>query len=96
MLDPLRTINHRLRGRNLLTALDLVAQRLLMPYPPAVIGASSQGRRRPNSARGLRSGIVLVTAHPGLDYAALAQRSSLFIDLRGVTRGVRLDNLVRL
>ena len=38
--------------------------------------------------------VVLVTAHPGVDYAALAERSSLFIDLRGVTRGVRLDNLV--
>ena len=40
--------------------------------------------------------VVLVTAHPGVDYAALAERSSLFIDLRGVTRGVRRDNLVRL
>ena len=40
--------------------------------------------------------IVLVTAHPGVDYAALAERSSLFVDLRGVTRGVRLQNLVRL
>jgi UDP-N-acetyl-D-glucosamine dehydrogenase len=40
--------------------------------------------------------VVLVTAHPDVDYAALAERSSLFIDLRGVTRGVRLDNLVRL
>ena len=40
--------------------------------------------------------IVLVTAHPGIDYAALAAQSSLFIDLRGVTRGVEVDNLVRL
>ena len=40
--------------------------------------------------------VVLVTAHPGIDYAALAERSALFIDLRGVTRGVRLENLVRL
>jgi UDP-N-acetyl-D-glucosamine dehydrogenase len=40
--------------------------------------------------------IVLVTAHPDLDYAALADRGTLFIDLRGVTRGVRLENLVRL
>ena len=40
--------------------------------------------------------VVLVTAHPGVDYASLAERSALFIDLRGVTRGVRLDNLVRL
>jgi UDP-N-acetyl-D-mannosaminuronate dehydrogenase len=40
--------------------------------------------------------IVLVTAHPGIDYAALAERGALFIDLRGVTRGVKLENLVRL
>jgi UDP-N-acetyl-D-glucosamine dehydrogenase len=40
--------------------------------------------------------VVLVTAHPGLDYAEIADRSSLFVDLRGVTRGVHVDNLVRL
>jgi hypothetical protein len=39
---------------------------------------------------------VLVTAHPGLDYATLATQSALFIDLRGVTRGVDVANLVRL
>jgi UDP-N-acetyl-D-glucosamine dehydrogenase len=40
--------------------------------------------------------VVLVTAHPDVDYAALAERSALFVDLRGVTRGLRLENLVRL
>lgn len=40
--------------------------------------------------------VVLVTAHPGLDYADLATRSSLFVDLRGVTRGLQVENLVRL
>ena len=40
--------------------------------------------------------VVLVTAHPGIDYSGLVERSSLFVDLRGVTRGVRLDHLVRL
>ena len=40
--------------------------------------------------------VVLVTAHPELDHASLAERSALFVDLRGVTRGVRADNLVRL
>ena len=40
--------------------------------------------------------VVLVTAHPGVDYAAVALRSALFIDLRGVTRGVEVENLVRL
>jgi len=40
--------------------------------------------------------IVLVTAHPGIDYRELAARSGLFVDLRGVTRGVKTENLVRL
>jgi UDP-N-acetyl-D-glucosamine dehydrogenase len=40
--------------------------------------------------------VVLVTAHPGIDYAALAGSTSLFIDLRGVTRGLDVANLVRL
>jgi UDP-N-acetyl-D-glucosamine dehydrogenase len=40
--------------------------------------------------------VVLVTAHPGIDYTAVAAQSALFIDLRGVTRGVSVDNLVRL
>jgi UDP-N-acetyl-D-glucosamine dehydrogenase len=40
--------------------------------------------------------VVLVTAHPGMDYGSVAARSALFIDLRGVTRGLRVDNLVRL
>jgi UDP-N-acetyl-D-glucosamine dehydrogenase len=40
--------------------------------------------------------VVLVTAHPDVDYAAVAARSPLFIDLRGVTRGLQVENLVRL
>ncbi len=40
--------------------------------------------------------IVLVTAHPGIDHQAIAREASLFIDLRGITRGVQADNLVRL
>ena len=40
--------------------------------------------------------VVLVTAHPGIDYADLAARASLFIDLRGITRGMQIENLVRL
>jgi hypothetical protein len=39
---------------------------------------------------------VLVTAHPGIDYPDIAERSRLFIDLRGVTRGMHARNLVRL
>jgi UDP-N-acetyl-D-glucosamine dehydrogenase len=40
--------------------------------------------------------VVLVTAHPGIDYRDLAARSALFVDLRGVTRGTHVKNLVRL
>jgi UDP-N-acetyl-D-glucosamine dehydrogenase len=40
--------------------------------------------------------IVLVTAHPGIDHEALARASRLFVDLRGVTRGMDAEHLVRL
>ena len=40
--------------------------------------------------------LVLVTAHPDIDYNDLATRGALFVDLRGVTRGVEVENLVRL
>ena len=40
--------------------------------------------------------VVLVTAHPEVDHAAVAARSALFVDLRGVTRGLQVENLVRL
>jgi UDP-N-acetyl-D-glucosamine dehydrogenase len=40
--------------------------------------------------------VVLVTAHPGIDYPALARRSALFVDLRGVTRGVHEASITRL
>jgi UDP-N-acetyl-D-glucosamine dehydrogenase len=40
--------------------------------------------------------VVLVTAHPGIDHHAIARDASLFVDLRGVTRGVHSDNIARL
>jgi UDP-N-acetyl-D-glucosamine dehydrogenase len=40
--------------------------------------------------------VVLVTAHPGIDHPAVAERSALFVDLRGVTRGISSENLIRL
>jgi UDP-N-acetyl-D-glucosamine dehydrogenase len=40
--------------------------------------------------------IVLVTAHPGIDHQTIAQNAPLFIDLRGITRGRRATNLIRL
>jgi UDP-N-acetyl-D-glucosamine dehydrogenase len=40
--------------------------------------------------------VVLVTAHPGIDHHAIARDASLFVDLRGVTRGVQSENIARL
>jgi UDP-N-acetyl-D-glucosamine dehydrogenase len=40
--------------------------------------------------------VVLVTAHPGIDHSKLAAGSRLFVDLRGVTRGERAPQIVRL
>jgi UDP-N-acetyl-D-glucosamine dehydrogenase len=49
-----------------------------------------------DDAVGQADAVVLVTAHPGIDYASVAHRSALFVDLRGVTRGLLVENLVRL
>jgi UDP-N-acetyl-D-glucosamine dehydrogenase len=40
--------------------------------------------------------VVLVTAHPGIDYACLAAEASVFVDLRGVTRRLQVPSAVRL
>jgi UDP-N-acetyl-D-glucosamine dehydrogenase len=40
--------------------------------------------------------VVLVTAHPAIDHAAVARDAALFVDLRGVTRGLEADNVIRL
>jgi UDP-N-acetyl-D-glucosamine dehydrogenase len=40
--------------------------------------------------------VVLVTAHPGIDYPAILASTALFVDLRGKTRQVHAANLVGL
>jgi UDP-N-acetyl-D-glucosamine dehydrogenase len=40
--------------------------------------------------------VVIVTAHPGLDLERLVRESALLVDFRGVARGVRTRQLVRL
>ncbi|HEY1522472.1 MAG TPA: nucleotide sugar dehydrogenase [Solirubrobacteraceae bacterium] len=40
--------------------------------------------------------VVLVTAHPGVDYGALVAQADLLVDLRGATRGQSAPNVVRL
>jgi UDP-N-acetyl-D-glucosamine dehydrogenase len=39
---------------------------------------------------------LIVTAHPGVDHDLVLQRARLVVDLRGVTRGTRVENVVRL
>jgi UDP-N-acetyl-D-glucosamine dehydrogenase len=39
---------------------------------------------------------AIVTAHPSLDYTAVAAATPLLVDFRGVTRGIDAENLVRL
>jgi len=39
---------------------------------------------------------VIVTAHPTVDHELVARRAPLVVDLRGATRGARLDNVVTL
>jgi UDP-N-acetyl-D-glucosamine dehydrogenase len=40
--------------------------------------------------------VVIVTAHPDVDYRRVVGESSLVLDFRGVTRGIESNNLVRL
>jgi UDP-N-acetyl-D-glucosamine dehydrogenase len=40
--------------------------------------------------------VVIVTAHPGIDHAAIARDASLTLDLRGVTRGVEDSRALQL
>ena len=40
--------------------------------------------------------VAIVTAHPGIDYAAVVDAAPLTIDFRGVTREIESPNLVRL
>jgi UDP-N-acetyl-D-glucosamine dehydrogenase len=40
--------------------------------------------------------VCIVTAHPGVDYERVVAESPLVLDLRGVTRGLEAENLVRL
>jgi UDP-N-acetyl-D-glucosamine dehydrogenase len=39
---------------------------------------------------------LIVTAHPSVDYDVLARRARLLVDLRGVTRGSGVGNVIRL
>ena len=40
--------------------------------------------------------VVIVTAHPGLDVERIVREAPLVVDFRGVTRGIKAPNLLRL
>ncbi len=65
------------------------------PYVPALpeLGLQSSPLEE---ATADADAVVLVTAHPGIDHRAVARDAALFVDLRGATRGMRVENLVRL
>jgi UDP-N-acetyl-D-glucosamine dehydrogenase len=65
------------------------------PYVPSLPALGLQSTPLPETTADADA-VVLVTAHPGIDHATIAQEAALFIDLRGVTRGARAENLVRL
>jgi UDP-N-acetyl-D-glucosamine dehydrogenase len=39
---------------------------------------------------------LIVTARPGVDHDTVLARARLVVDLRGITRGTRVENVVRL
>jgi len=65
------------------------------PFVPSLpsLGLKSSSLKK---ATGGADAIVLVTAHPGIDHETIAHDAALFVDLRGVTRGVDGDNIERL
>jgi UDP-N-acetyl-D-glucosamine dehydrogenase len=65
------------------------------PYVPALPDLGLQSVPLEQATAGADA-VVLVTAHPGIDHIAIARQAPLFIDLRGVTRGIDVENLVRL
>jgi UDP-N-acetyl-D-glucosamine dehydrogenase len=65
------------------------------PYVPALPELGLQSSSLEDAVADADA-IVLVTAHPGIDHAAIAREAALFVDLRGATRGILVENLVRL
>jgi UDP-N-acetyl-D-glucosamine dehydrogenase len=65
------------------------------PFVPALTAAGLRSQPLEKAVSNADA-VVLVTAHPGIDHLAIAADAALFIDLRGITRGLSADNLVRL
>jgi UDP-N-acetyl-D-glucosamine dehydrogenase len=65
------------------------------PFVPSVDGLELSSVALDDAVAGADA-VVLVTAHPGIDHLAVARDAALFVDLRGVTRGIDEGNVVRL
>jgi UDP-N-acetyl-D-glucosamine dehydrogenase len=65
------------------------------PFVPALPGLELTSSGLAEATDGADA-VVLVTAHPGIDHLQIAREAQLFIDLRGITRGINAENLVRL
>ena len=65
------------------------------PFVPELRDLELESAELPEALDGADA-VVLVTAHPGIDHDQIAREAALFVDLRGITRGVSGENLVRL
>ncbi|MGI8414476.1 MAG: nucleotide sugar dehydrogenase [Solirubrobacteraceae bacterium] len=65
------------------------------PYVASLLGLDLESVPLDRATAGADA-VVLVTAHPGIDHVTIAREASLFVDLRGVTRGLEIDGVVRL
>jgi UDP-N-acetyl-D-glucosamine dehydrogenase len=82
-----------------LRIMDLLAQRGAVlsyhdPFVPALpeLGLQSTPLDDMSSA----DAVVLVTAHPNVDHVSLVEAGPLFVDLRGATRRLKAQDVVRL
>jgi len=65
------------------------------PYVPSLPEYGLQSLPLDEAVAGADA-VVLITVHPGIDHRDIARQASLFIDLRGVTRGLVAENVVRM
>jgi UDP-N-acetyl-D-glucosamine dehydrogenase len=67
-------------------------------HDPFVAQLGEHGLRSVELDQGLRDAdlAAIVTAHPGVDYAAVVAAAPLTIDFRGVTRDIEAPNLIQL
>ena len=104
VLDPRRLLQGRGRRHpRIAGAADHQAaararRRGLLPRPPRPRAGRVPAWPRSELPAALESAdaAAIVTAHPELDYEDVVASSPLVVDFRGVTRGIRAENLVRL